>query len=154
MGRCPKVVFSHQSPVIPDPQSLPTDSCVFHGNRSFSYRHPERSRGIFLALWSFAHMRWHIAMPWCFFFPLPRMRCIPFCNKDFSTLLEMTIRGMEIAQENRLCRFFGIPLFLIMSYLRLALKSLIHSPLHYQERLIHPKCLILHLTVCWTGCFI
>ena len=56
---------SHQSQV-PSYSSLLSN---FWGSH-FSYRHPERSRGIFLALRSVSHRHCRKATPWCYTHPL------------------------------------------------------------------------------------
>ena len=57
--------LSHQSQV-PSYSSLLSNFLGSH----FSYRHPERSRGIFLALRSVSHRHCRKATPWCYTHPL------------------------------------------------------------------------------------
>ena len=70
---------SHQSQV-PSYSSLLSN---FWGSH-FSYRHPERSRGIFLAL-----RQYHISTdmettPWCYVFLRSHRHRLSVCKKDFS----------------------------------------------------------------------
>ena len=57
-----------------------------------SFRHPERSRGIFLALRLASHMSLQGNDALLLLFPTSNIHRSSVCKKDFSTSLEMTIR--------------------------------------------------------------
>ena len=87
--------FSHQS-LVTIPWLFILTFKFFLGDSHFSYRHPERSRGIFLALRSVSHMHWQgndalvlriSASAHPSFVGLPRR---------FLAALEMTIRESDV----------------------------------------------------------